>query len=73
MSLSVDVVVPPALVEATIAFVYDASEAAPDAEEEVLKVMLVLMKYFRPLASIKLIDPVAVVRGWKACVTGVSP
>jgi hypothetical protein len=59
MSLSDDITVPPAEVLAAIAWVYDASEAAPDAEELVENVMFVLMKYFSPPASMSWTLPVA--------------
>jgi hypothetical protein len=60
MSLSVDVVVPPPLVLATTGPVYEASDAAPDADELVEKVMSVLMKYCKPEESTRLIEPVAI-------------
>src|SRR5581483_5937683 len=62
MSLSVDIVVPPALVLATTGPVNDASEAAPDAEELVENVMFVLMKYCSPPESMSCTEPVASAR-----------
>ncbi len=65
MSDSELMVVPPAVVLAGMACVYDASDAAADAEELVLKVMLELMKYFNPPESISEIEPVAFGARWK--------
>jgi len=44
---------------ALTAWVYDASDAAPDAELDVVNVMSVLMKYSMPDASVSAIEPVA--------------
>src|SRR5882672_6426200 len=73
MSLRVDATTPPPVVLAATAWVYDASEAAPEAEELVVKVMSVLMKYFRPPASMRPTEPVALALGWNDCPTGVRP
>src|SRR5260221_12886539 len=60
MSLRVLAVTPPPRVLALTAWVNDASDMAAEAEELVENVMLVLMKYFSPEASISGTEPVAV-------------
>src|SRR5258708_7762438 len=59
MSLGELETTPPAIVLAGRGPPLGGSQAAPHAEEEVLNVMFVLMKYFRPAASINCTEPVA--------------